>query len=570
MIDRRQGPDGNDPSREQRQVYNMCGFGSQKGNSGLFVVSVELHPERADSQQGSFGERGDRKLKKLRGLLRLLTGTLLTVGLVGCGTSQPSTVIGPTASPLVAQYDVSASHSGLSAWVEFGPDTTYGRQTSVNEAANGAAGEQITILVAGMKPQTTYHMRAHVNWSGGSWVDQDHTFTTGAVPKSAQPPKMSVVTSSVAGRAPAPGVELFSFIPPAQTTMAQAVVSDLQGNMIWYCPGYAFPVRPMQNGHFIINHGTDLQEVDLACNSIRDVTVAQVNQSLQANGFDFTIPPNLGEPGGAQFHHDVLVLPNGHWIGLCQIAKSFTDLPGYPGTTQVAGDALVDIDPTGKVVWAWNSFDYLDVNRHPYWGLPDWTHSNALIYTEDGNLLISMRAQSWILKIDYANGAGSGNILWTLGQDGNFSLAGGDPQWFYSQHYPSLVSTDGPQMSMAVWDNGNYRIGPDGVKCGSSSSAPPCYSRATIFSVDESTNIASLLWQDLPGAFSLWGGSIGTLSNGDVEFDLCAPSFAPASQILEVTQTDSPQTVWQMNITGENAYRGYRIPSLYPGVTWKK
>jgi arylsulfate sulfotransferase len=44
----------------------------------------------------------------------------------------------------------------------------------------------------------------------------------------------------------------------------------------------------------------------------------------------------------------------------------------------------------------------------------------------------------------------------------------------------------------------------------------------------------------------------------------------PASQIMEVTHTNHPQTVWQLNLTGENAYRGYRIPSLYPGITWEK
>jgi arylsulfate sulfotransferase len=37
-----------------------------------------------------------------------------------------------------------------------------------------------------------------------------------------------------------------------------------------------------------------------------------------------------------------------------------------------------------------------------------------------------------------------------------------------------------------------------------------------------------------------------------------------------VTQTESPQIVWQMNIIGASAYRGYRIPSLYPGVVWQK
>jgi hypothetical protein len=265
----------------------------------------------------------------------------------------------------------------------------------------------------------------------------------------------------------------------------------------------------------------------------------------------------------------VLALPNGHWIGLCQIEKIFTDLPGYPGTTSVVGDALVDIDPNGNVGWAWSSFDHLDVNRHPYFGLPDWTHSNAIVYTDDGNLLLSMRAQSWVLKLDYANGTGSGNILWKLGPEGDFTLLGGDPtQWFYSQHYPNLLSTNGSQMTLAIMDNGDYRTDSGGVQCETTPTAPACYSRAAIFQVDESTNLVTLLWQDLPGFYSFWGGSAGTLSNGDVEFDLTTTTGGAASQITEVTQTENPQTVWQMNIAGENAYRGYRIPSLYPGVTW--
>lgn len=35
-----------------------------------------------------------------------------------------------------------------------------------------------------------------------------------------------------------------------------------------------------------------------------------------------------------------------------------------------------DLNP----VWAWNEFDYMDVTRHPL-SFPDWTHSNAEIYS---------------------------------------------------------------------------------------------------------------------------------------------------------------------------------------------
>ncbi len=309
--------------------------------------------------------------------------------------------VAPTQNPLVAQYTLTTA-LGCSGqvMVEFGPDASYGKSTAWYPAS--AASQTTTILVAGMKASTTYHMRAQAQalCAGGtnSFDTGDVTFTTGPLPgtqtasSSAQFPAISV-TLPTPGLTPSPGVELLSLTSPGP----QALVTDLQGNVIWYCPGNAEPVKPLQNGHFIIVRPLNLQEVDLACNVVRSVSYTQVNQSLQANGYDFTIPPPLGLNGGNPFHHDVLVLPNGHWIALCEIAKSFTDLPGYPGTTQVVGDAVVDIDPNGNVAWAWSSFDYLDVSRYPYFGLPDWTHSNALVYTADGNLLVSMRNQSWIL-----------------------------------------------------------------------------------------------------------------------------------------------------------------------------
>jgi hypothetical protein len=367
-------------------------------------------------------------------------------------------------------------------------------------------------------------------------------------------------------------VELLSLASNADASSAiQAVAVDLQGNVIWYCPGYAFPVKPMQNGHFIVVRNSSVDEIDLSCKIIRSVSVDQLNQSLQSNGFSFVIPPPLGLLGGNQLHHDVLALPNGHWIALAQIAKSFTDLAGYPGTTNVVGDAVIDIDLDGNVVWAWSAFDHLDINRHPYFGLPDWTHSNALVYTADGNLLVSMRHQSWILKLDYANGTGSGDVLWRLGEEGNFTLVGADSsQWFYAQHYPNILSVNGSTITLAVYDNGDFRIGAGGVQC---TVVPPpsnCYSRAAIFELDEGAMLANLVWQHLPGFFSFWGGSIDVLSNGDVEFASSAAPSPLAAQINEVTPTDNPQVVWQMNTTGASAYRAYRIPSLYPGVAWQK
>lgn len=505
------------------------------------------------------------------GLFLAISTALIALGCGGGGGwPDPITSVTATSNPLVAQYSI-GPRPGSTAWIEFGENTNYGRQTSVTPPTVGL-GKVLTILVAGMKPSTTYHMRAHVDWPSGSWVEPDRTFRTGPLPKVSAGTTTALTVPTITVSHPtsgsmAPGVEIFNLVQPTTGNWLRAFVTDLQGNVIWYYDpgptnGDPTPMKPLQNGHFILNVG-DLLEIDLAGNIIRDINYHQINQSLQANGYSFSI---IG------FHHDILPLQNGHWIALCNLTQDFTNLPGYPGVTHVLGDALVDIDPSGNVVWAWSGFDHLDVNRHPlglanFAGLgADWTHANAIISSADGNLFLSMRNQSWILKIDYQNGSGTGDILWRLGYQGDFSLAqdiNGD--WFYAQHYPNSLSDNGSQTTFAIWDNGDGRITPDDQPCG----ILPCYSRATIFQIDQDVKVANLIWQDLPGFYSFWGGSIGTLDNGDVEFDQTIPFGTLASRIEEVTRTDNPQTVWQLDLVGENAYRGYRIPSLYPGVTWK-
>lgn len=502
-------------------------------------------------------------------LFFLVTLTLLTE--VGCGSSsssssaefsasppvrmlsQPGTV-SATAHSLVASYSVSVPQAGQAS-VEFGTSVAYGRSTQAQTVPAG--GGNLTFLVAGMHANTTYHMRVRVDVGGGSLlVDSDQTFTTGALPN-ATFPTLRVTPSAAlpAGN----GVELISSFG----TTVGGVVLDTDGSVIWYYydPNqltgiWPFPIGQLDNGNFLINFSYYIREVDLTGKIVRELTIDQFNATLAAAGYPFQ---------ASSFHHDIIRLPNGHWILLANEYEDFQDLPGFPGTTSVLGDDIIDLDPNNQLAWVWRAFDHLDVNRHPYL-FPDWTHSNALVYTPDGNFLSSARHQSWVLKIDYANGAGAGDILWRLGPGGDFTLAGGDPtQWFYNQHFPVLLQTQGSQFRLALYDNGDTR--PDSSSPDCSIANTDCYSRAVIYNVDESARTAAVLWQYAPGFFSFWGGSIDVLPNGNVEFDSSTVNGGN-SRVLQVTQDSTPRIVWQLDSSDAAFYRAYRIPSLYPGVQW--
>ena len=280
-------------------------------------------------------------------------------------------------------------------------------------------------------------------------------------------------------------------------------------------------------------------------------------------------------------HHDLLPLPNGHLLVLAHHYQNFTNLPGYPGTTSVLGDDLIDLDQNYNVAWVWDSFDYLcpsnptspclDINRQPM-GLPDWTHTNTIVYSpDDGNLLLSMRDQSWIIKIDYQNGQGSGNLLWRLGYQGDFTLTNGqNPDWFYGQHYPSIISPNSTgTFSLIVFDDGNNRVMDSaGDICGAPGQVI-CYSRVPIYQLDESAMTATLEWQDNLSVYTFWGGNAQQLADTDVVLGISAPSDDPnGARYMEVTDASPPQIVMQMEISHQNNYRAILMPSLYPGVQW--
>ena len=489
-------------------------------------------------------------------------------------------VVTTTANAQVAQYTI-AVPDGLSVFIQFSTDTSFNLMTSSVAAPTG--GGAVPILVAGMKGNTQYHMRAVFQQTGSTtnvFTDADHTFTTTAYPAATLP---SLTVNTATGQTPQSGVELLDLVGIGGSGLTQlhTVVTDLSGNVLWaYDPGssipagtLANPIKLLPNGHFLIVYSgvnpdganSVTQEVDLTGTVVWQMTAAQLNAKLAAAtcaGCNVTV---IGA------HHDFAVIPNGHIVFLASTQQIVS------GVT-VIGDVLIDLDENHNPVWVWNSFDgQLDVNRHPM-QFPDWLHSNAVVYSPDDKaLMLSMRHQAWVIKINYNDGAGDGHIMWKLGYQGDFALQSGvfnsvDPvDWFNAQHDSNITSTaTAGTLDVLLFDNGNQRVlDTSGTLCGPTTT--PCASRVPMLHLDETAKTADITWiDDLAPLFSFFGGSARLLKNGNIEFDECAATPLPANNaaIFEVTKTTPPQTVWQMHVAGQFAYRGFRIPSLYPGVQW--
>src|SRR4029077_971907 len=467
-------------------------------------------------------------------------------------------------NPQVGLYTFRAPQ-GASVQIQFGTSTNYGLTTWAREAPVG--GGSVSILVAGMCASTTYHMQAVVQLPNGQRVvDADHLFTTGDLPADLAP---NITVAEAAQASAAPGVELLDLVTSPQNELV-ALATDLGGNVIWYYKlnpeEIPHAVKPLPNGHMLVlsfGATNEVREIDLAGNVVYRLSITDVAQGLSAIGASFQTLGSL--------HHDILKLPNGHLIILATYTQTFTDQPGF---STVTGDALVDWDPQERApVWTWSTFDHIPLAHAPL-SNSDWTHANAVIYSpDDGNLILSMRHQNWIVKINYENGVGDGLILLHLGHGGDFSLPNGEApmEWNYAQHFPTVLGPNSAGIfQLMFFNNGNYRLVDTANNvCGTAGFAQ-CYSSVPIFELNEYANTARVPWEyNLSPHYSLCCGNASELANGDIEYNVALDVNTPnQSYIQEVTQEQAPQLVWQLNVTGQLIYRGFRIPSLYPGVQW--
>ena len=288
--------------------------------------------------------------------------------------------------------------------------------------------------------------------------------------------------------------------------------------------------RPLQGGGFItmqydvswdpmVTKEQLLRQIDLAGNIVRETNMGIIQQQLTAMGSvnggncrQFSNPAPVGSACVGAFHHDAIqTLPNGWTAVLLDEEKIFPagtqgDTSGLP--VDVIGDMIIVLDTNWQVKWYWDVFDpghgdngynKLPVTRTAVLGetcgtstsgcppvfllspgniasvAHDWLHANTLYYWPNsggsskttGDLLWSSRHQDWVMKIDYQDGAGSGDIIWRMGPSGDFQFenAYNDPwPWFSHQHDAGIEN--GGTGPMTLFDNGNTRVSQPSLSTG--------------------------------------------------------------------------------------------------------
>jgi hypothetical protein len=155
----------------------------------------------------------------------------------------------------------------------------------------------------------------------------------------------------------------------------------------------------------------------------------------------------------------------------------------------------------------------------------DWTHANSIGYSPaDGNLVISVRHLDAVFKVDYANGAGTGAVVWRLGRNGDFSTDSGDPfPWFSHQHDAHY---DGQYF--LLYDNGNTRRAELGTTQNS---------RGQVYQLDEANRAAHLVYNLDLGVYAAAVGSAELLANGNFHFDDGFLSGGSSHDSVEMTPT---------------------------------
>jgi hypothetical protein len=257
-----------------------------------------------------------------------------------------------------------------------------------------------------------------------------------------------------------------------------------------------------------------------------------------------------------EFHDSVLLPSGGRILMAYEPAATGTDI-----------DSVVqEIGPDGSVALTWNSADHTEsVDRLT--NLRDYAHLNSIDVMQDGNLLLSFRHLSQVMKVDRRSGA----VLWRLGGPRSTFSFPDDPLGGPCAQHTARELANG---DIQIWDNGSkvtsttlQPMCPDPAEPTAARIERPL-SRVVTYHLDETAHTATLAQEFRPyngDSFSEFAGSAQRLGAGTLN-DNVLLGMADArdphtnTERPDVVEVDKDGNVlWTLDIPGIFSYRAQKF-----------
>ena len=516
-------------------------------------------------------------------------------------------VISKTANPLVALFSAPACKTGSSMRAAFYTGSNPITYTGWSPCNTGIS---MNFYLAGMYASTTYMAYAQVQ-TGTKIVNSGSvTFTTGKAPKTLSGgnvlPKFTVKTPA---GSQTDTTDSMIFWTSDDNVVPTA--TDLAANLMWYYPDgkatLATRVLPsatvltFQTGLSWNSADQELQllrEIDFAGNIVRETNVGVLAYQLAAMGAPISAPcvvpakPPVGLSCLNDLDHEAMrySIDGAEYTAVLAHAEKIY-APGTQGSSptgpnvDILSEYVIVLNSQFQVVWYYSSYQQLDISRTAVLGETcsassncqvnlllaksayDWTHANTIYYVaSEGDFLVSLRDQDWIIKVNYDNGAGAGNILWTMGNlsDFTFNNIDNDPWPWFSHQHDTVYQNNGAG-PLTVFDNGNTRVSAAplglGSNCDPSGGPDDCYSRGMALTVDEATMEVTPVLSVSLGVYASAEGSGETLFDGNYFFQAGEPDGV-GIEILPTPDTLTGTQVLNITTNG-SSYRAWQMPNLY-------
>ncbi len=275
----------------------------------------------------------------------------------------------------------------------------------------------------------------------------------------------------------------------------------------------------------------------------------------------FTVTDTLTcTPPYSTDRHDLRILPNNHLLMLGGETVT-VDLTPYPywrkkfkrDKAVVRFVVIQELDEQRNVVFEWHGKDYFQFNDvDSFFFKPttrllinrdfalDWTHCNSIEMDTDGNILLSSRSYSAVIKINRS----TGKVMWQLGGKRNEFKFIDCPVPFYGQHDVRRIKNG----HITLYDNGDY-LQPHGA-------------RALEFDLNENDKTAKLTWSYTfkENMRSRGRGNVQRLENNNT---LICFGWVKTDPVCFIMVDSAGNKLVQVD-----SMRAYRV-LYYPTLPWK-